>query len=58
MRNDTNVSRAFQLAIPMQPASAQASFLQFSLQTTLTVNIPALSSASRPVFLTPKAGST
>jgi Putative Ig domain/Galactose oxidase, central domain/Kelch motif len=58
MRNETNDSRTFQLTIPAQPASAQASFLQFSLQNTLTVNIPALSSASRPVFLTPSAGST
>jgi hypothetical protein len=58
MRNDTTDSRTFQLTIPSQPASAQASFLQFGLQTTLIVNIPALSSASRPVFLTPKAGST
>ena len=58
MRNDTTESREFQLSIPSQPATAQASFLQFSLQTTLTVNIPALSSASRPVFLTPNAGST
>ena len=58
MRNDTNASRAFQLTIPAQPASSQASFLQFGLQTTLTVNIPALSSASRPVFLTPNPGST
>ncbi len=58
MRNDTNLSRTFQLSIPAQPASAQASFLQFSLQNTLTVNLPAFSSASRPVFLTPHAGST
>src|SRR5229473_449716 len=58
MRNDTNLSRAFQLSIPTQPASAQASFLQFSLQNTLTVNLPAFSSASRPVFLTPHTGST
>ncbi len=58
MRNETTDSRTFQLTIPAQPASAQASFLQFSLQNTLTVNIPALSSASRPVFLTPSAGST
>jgi len=58
MRNDTNESRQFQLSIPAQPASAQASFLQFSLQNTLTVNIPAFSSASRPVFLTPGANST
>src|SRR6266852_540787 len=58
MRNDTNLSRAFQLSIPTQPASAEASFLQFGLQTTLIVNIPAFSSASRPVFLTPKTGST
>ena len=58
MRNETNDSRTFQLTIPVQPAGAQASFLQFSLQNTLTVNIPALSSASRPVFLTPSAGST
>jgi hypothetical protein len=58
MRNETTDSRTFQLTIPAQPASAQASFLQFSLQTTLTVNIPALSSASRPMFLTPSAGST
>ena len=56
MRNDTNLSRSFQLKIPAQPASAQASFLQFSLLNTLTVNIPAFSSASRPVFLTPNAG--
>jgi streptogramin lyase len=58
MRNDTTDSRTFQLKIPAQPSGAQASFLQFSLQTTLTINIPALSSASRPVFLTPKAKST
>lgn len=58
MRNDTTDSRTFQLKIPAQPSGAQASFLQFSLQTTLTVNIPALSSASRPVFLTPSAKST
>src|SRR5579872_1394993 len=58
MRNDTNDSRTFLLTVPAQPASAQASFLQFGLQTTLTVNIPALSSASRPVFLTPNPGST
>ncbi len=58
LRNDTSQSRTFQLSIPAQPASAQASFLQFGLQTTLIVNIPALSSASRPVFLTPNAGST
>src|SRR5271155_289571 len=58
MRNDTNLSREFQLTIPAQPSSAQASFLQFSLVTTLAVNIPAFSSASRPVFLTPNAGDT
>src|SRR6266478_55948 len=58
LRNDTNQSRAFQLSIPTQPASAQASFLQFSLQNTLTVSLPAFSSASRPVFLTPHTGST
>ncbi len=58
MRNDTTESRTFQLTIPAQPASAQASFLQFGLQATLIVNIPALSSASRPAFLTPKTGST
>jgi Putative Ig domain/Galactose oxidase, central domain len=57
MRNDTTESRTFQLTIPAQPPTAQASFLQFSLVTTLVVNIPALSSASRPVFLAPKAGS-
>jgi hypothetical protein len=58
MRNDSTDSRTFQLTIPAQPSSAQASFLQFSLQTTLTLTIPALSSASRPIFLTPNAGST
>jgi hypothetical protein len=58
LHNDTNQARGFQLRIPAQPASAQVSFLQFSLQTALTVNIPALSSASRPVFVTPKTGST
>jgi sugar lactone lactonase YvrE len=58
MRNDTNLSREFQLTIPAQPATAEASFLQFSLQNALTLNIPAFSSASRPVFLTPNAGST
>ena len=57
IRNDTNQARTFQLRIPAQPASAQASFLQFSFRDNLAVNIPAFSSASRPVFLTPNAGS-
>jgi YVTN family beta-propeller protein len=51
-QNATNVIKSFRLTIANQPGGGNASFLQFAQLTTLDVSIPALSSATRPIFVT------
>ncbi|HET8922505.1 MAG TPA: kelch repeat-containing protein, partial [Candidatus Acidoferrum sp.] len=58
VRNATNAARSFLLTIPSQPATATASFLQFSLQTSQSVKINAFSSQSVAVFVVANPGST
>jgi len=50
-QNTTEVVKSFRLSVTNQPPGGSASFLQFSLLTTLDLSIPPMSSASRPVFV-------
>lgn len=50
-QNTTEVVKSFRLTVTNQPPGGSASFLQFSLLTTLDLSIPPMSSASRPVFV-------
>lgn len=58
LRNASNAARSFQVTIPSQPATATASFSQFSSVTTQTVKVNAFSSQSFPVFVVANAGGT
>jgi hypothetical protein len=58
LRNASNAARSFQVNIPTQPATATASFSQFSSMTAQMVKVNAFSSQSFPVFVVANAGST
>ena len=51
-QNVTSQPLNVRFSIANQPTGGKASFLQFSLRTTLDVTIPAFSSVSRSVFVT------
>jgi putative Ig domain-containing protein/galactose oxidase-like protein/Kelch motif protein len=58
VRNATNAARSFLLTIPTQPATATASFQQFSLVTSRQTQVNAFSSQSMAIFVVANAGST
>jgi len=51
VKNNTGLLRSYRLTIAAQPVGGQASFEQFSLLTTLDVDIAAYSTISRTVFI-------
>lgn len=51
VKNNTELLKSYRLVIAGQPVGGQASFEQFSLLTTLDVEIAAFSTISRPLFI-------